>query len=169
MEDFVLKFGVDWKLLLSQVVNFLILLVILRLVAYKPIIEILKKRKAHIDEGLANADAADKRLSEIEILKRGQMAKAEAEAQALMKATEDRAKDREAELMTAANKKVETALAEAKKLILAKRAESEAEIGKEAVAMVKEALLKTVALDPSAVHEALVKEALAKVSEGETF
>ena len=33
------QLGIDWHLLLSQAVNFLILLVILRLVAYKPILK----------------------------------------------------------------------------------------------------------------------------------
>ena len=160
MEDFIQKFGVDWKLLVSQAVNFLLLLAILQIFAYKPIVDILNKRKARIEDGLANADVADKRLAEIETLKNEELRKAELSAQVLMKATEDRAKEKEAEMMAVTNKKVEVAVLEAKKLIAAKRAESEIEMGKEAVAMVKEALLKTVALDPSAVHEALIKEAV---------
>jgi len=163
MEDFIHKFGVDWKLLTSQAVNFLVLLIILRLVAYKPIVEILKKRKARIDEGLANADVADRRLAEIIALKAEEMRKADLEAQKLMRATEERAQEKEAEMMAMTNKKVEAVIIDAKKLIASKRAESEAELDKEAVAMIKEALLKTVSLDPSAVHEALIKEALVKV------
>ena len=163
MEDFITKFGVDWKLLASQTVNFLIVLVILRLAAYKPIVEILRKRKARVDEGLANADKADRKLGEIAALTAEEMHKAEVKVQALMQATEERAKAHETELMQMTNKKVEGAIAEAKKLIVSKRAESEAELGKEAVAMVKAALLKTVTLDPSAVHEALITEALTKI------
>lgn len=163
MAEFFTKFGIEWNLLLPQVVNFLVLLIILRLVAYKPVIAMLKERKARIDEGLANAEAADKRLGEIEILKRGQMAKAEAEAQALMKATEDRAKVKEAELMKVADEKAERALTEAKKLIAAKKTQMETEVQAESVSLIKAALLKTVQLDPKAVNDALIKEAVAKV------
>ena len=39
------KLGLDWKLLLSQAVNFLVLLALLRQFAYKPLLKILKERR----------------------------------------------------------------------------------------------------------------------------
>ncbi len=60
------QLGIDWKLLLSQAVNFLLLLVILRIFVYKPILDILKKRREKIEEGIAKAKEADIRLKEVD-------------------------------------------------------------------------------------------------------
>ena len=39
------QLGIDWHLLLSQAINFLLLLIVLRLVVYKPLLNLLHKRK----------------------------------------------------------------------------------------------------------------------------
>ncbi len=163
MQDFITKFGVDWKLLASQVVNFLLLMAILRYAVYGPVVAMLRARKEKIEKGLADADAAGKRLEEIDVLKAEEMRKADAEAQALMKATEARAKTHEAELMKSADAKAEHVMQEAKKLTATKRAQMEDEVRVESVGLIKAALLKTVELDPKAVNEALIKQALEKV------
>ena len=64
MSEFISQLGIDWKLLLSQSVNFLLLLTALRIFAYKPIVKLMKDRQAKIEEGLAKADEADRRLDE---------------------------------------------------------------------------------------------------------
>ena len=60
------QLGIDWHLLLSQAVNFLLLLAILRFVVYKPLLTLLHKRRERIEEGLTKADEADKRLGEVD-------------------------------------------------------------------------------------------------------
>jgi len=80
-----------------------------------------------------------------------------------MKATEARAKTHEAELMKSADAKAEHVMQEAKKLTATKRAQMEDEVRVESVGLIKAALLKTVELDPKAVNEALIKQALEKV------
>lgn len=47
------KLGIDFKLLLTQVINFAIILFVLKKLLYKPILRILKDRKSKIEEGLA--------------------------------------------------------------------------------------------------------------------
>lgn len=51
-------------LLVAQVVNFLILLFILKKFLYKPILKVLEERKKKIEESLKNAEAIEKRLLE---------------------------------------------------------------------------------------------------------
>ncbi len=48
--------GLDWRSLLFQVVNFVILLAALRAFAYKPILSILEARRLKIEESLKNAE-----------------------------------------------------------------------------------------------------------------
>ena len=50
--------GINLPQLLAQVVNFTLLLVILRLLLYKPIMKMLDDRKKKIDEGLRAAELA---------------------------------------------------------------------------------------------------------------
>lgn len=59
------NFGLDPKLLVAQIVNFLIVLFILKKLLYKPILEIFKKRQATIREGLENAEDARIKLEKV--------------------------------------------------------------------------------------------------------
>ncbi len=57
-------FGLDPVLLGAQIINFLIILFILKRFAYKPVLEILKKREDSIKEGLKQAEEGKKILNE---------------------------------------------------------------------------------------------------------
>ncbi|MFA5933308.1 MAG: F0F1 ATP synthase subunit B [Microgenomates group bacterium] len=59
------QFGIKPILLLAQIVNFIILLLILKKFLYKPILKILEERKEKIAEGLANAEEIEKKLAQI--------------------------------------------------------------------------------------------------------
>ncbi|MEK9132245.1 MAG: F0F1 ATP synthase subunit B [Patescibacteria group bacterium] len=60
------KLGVDWKLLIAQVINFFILMVVLYKLVYKPVLDLLDKRAKTIEKGVADARESEKRLQEIE-------------------------------------------------------------------------------------------------------
>jgi F-type H+-transporting ATPase subunit b len=54
------NFGVTWDRLLGQIVTFVVLLVVLRLVLYKPMLAMLAERKQKIAQGLKDAEEAAK-------------------------------------------------------------------------------------------------------------
>ena len=58
--------GIDVKLLLAQVINFLVLFVILKKFLYKPILKVLDERKKKIEDSLANAEKINKELVKLE-------------------------------------------------------------------------------------------------------
>ncbi|MDO8573151.1 MAG: F0F1 ATP synthase subunit B [Candidatus Daviesbacteria bacterium] len=58
------QFGINPVLLLAQVVNFLVLLFILKKFLYKPILKVLGERKQKIEDSLKNAEEIEKRLAE---------------------------------------------------------------------------------------------------------
>lgn len=60
------NFGLDPILLTAQIVNFLVVLFILRKFLYKPILTTLEKRKNLIKEGLKNAEDATINLERIQ-------------------------------------------------------------------------------------------------------
>jgi len=50
--------GIDFKLLIAQAINFLILLLLLNKFLYKPIVQLLSDRKKKIEEGVKNSERA---------------------------------------------------------------------------------------------------------------
>ena len=98
MNQLLFQLGVDWKLFLSQAVNFGILLLVLTFFVYKPLIKIIKERNAKIKEGLDKAEEADVRLKEIDNIGNEKIKEAENKSIDIIKATEKKAKVLEQDL-----------------------------------------------------------------------
>ncbi len=88
--DILNQFGVKPLLLAAQVVNFLILLFILKKFLYKPILKVLEERKKRIEDSLRNAETIEKKLLKTQEDSEKILAKALEEAQ---KITEETKKD----------------------------------------------------------------------------
>ena len=73
-------FGWNWQLFLSQVISFLIVALLLRQFAYKPILAVLEERRRTIEEGQLNAEKIKKQLAEAEQRYGEILAKANADA-----------------------------------------------------------------------------------------
>ena len=65
--DIIKNFGVNPILLGAQIVNFLIVFFILKKFLYKPILELLNKRRLTIQEGIQQAEEARKKLEKVVI------------------------------------------------------------------------------------------------------
>ncbi len=59
--------GVDGKLLAAQILNFIILVIILRKFLYKPLLGLLEKRREQIEQSAQKADEIEKRYAEFQI------------------------------------------------------------------------------------------------------
>ena len=77
-------FGFDWKIFLSQVISFVIVALVLRRFAYKPILAVLEERRQRIAEGLLNAEKIKQQLAEAEQRHGEILAKANAQAQKMI-------------------------------------------------------------------------------------
>jgi len=76
--------GFNLPALIAQLINFLLLLIIFRLLLYKPLLNMLDQRKRRIEEGIAASDEAKRRLSETEQETAKELDKARQEGQALI-------------------------------------------------------------------------------------
>lgn len=94
--DALAQLGIDWKLLLAQVVNFGILLFILKRYAYQPMLRLMDERSARIEQGLKDAEAAEKRLRSVEEEEKKILAGARQQAKELLVETDKAAKERDA-------------------------------------------------------------------------
>jgi F-type H+-transporting ATPase subunit b len=78
------SFGFDLKIFLSQVVSFIIVALLLRWFAYKPILAVLEERRQRIAEGLLNAEKIKQQLAEGEQRQKEILAEANATAQRMI-------------------------------------------------------------------------------------
>jgi F-type H+-transporting ATPase subunit b len=78
------SFGFDFKIFLSQVVSFIIVALLLRRFAYKPILAVLEERRQRIQEGLLNAEKIKQQLAQAEQRYQETLAKANVEAQKMI-------------------------------------------------------------------------------------
>lgn len=159
MSDLFHQLGIDWKLFLSQVFNFLILLTVLRIFAYKPILNLLHERRKKIEEGLTKAEEADHRLREVNELSAHKIKEADRQALEILRQTETKAKELETQLLEQARQKEADLLKNTEAIIAGKAEEARREMHKNAVEMVKSVLIKAVEMDPKAVDEKLIAEA----------
>jgi len=165
VSEFFQSIGLDAKLLLSQAVNFLILILLLRVFAYKPILRVLKERRQRIEEGIEKAEEADRRLADISILKKEKLQEAQQEGLVILRKTEDSAKKLEEKLLESAHKKEADILEKAKHLAGVREKEAQDEVMQKAANLVKEAIIKTTQLQPDAIDEKLIKTALSKAQQ----
>ena len=66
MADLLGSFGIDWRLLLMQAVNFGVLLAALTYFLYKPVLKVLDERRAKIRQGIKDASDAKHKLENAE-------------------------------------------------------------------------------------------------------
>jgi F-type H+-transporting ATPase subunit b len=111
-------FGFDLKIFLSQVVSFVIVALVLKQFAYKPILKVLEERRQRIQEGLLNSEKIKQQLAEAEQRHAEILAKANAQAQKMI----DEARESAAHV---AERKQQEAVAAAEQ-ILAKAREASA-------------------------------------------
>lgn len=76
--------GFNLPALIAQIINFALLLIIFRLLLYKPLLRVLDERKQRIQEGLEASDEAKRRLSETEQEVAKELDKARQEGQGLI-------------------------------------------------------------------------------------
>ena len=103
-------FGWNPWLFFSQVISFVIVALLLRRFAYKPILNVLEERRRRIEEGQLNAEKIKRQLDEAEKRYSEILAKANAEAQKMI----DEARESSAHL---AERKQQEAIAAAEQII----------------------------------------------------
>ena len=160
MDQLISQLGIDWHLLLSQAVNFLLLLIILRFVAYQPLLKLLRDRRLRIEEGLVKAQEAERRLHDVDEIGKEKLKAAEETAIGIIKRTEGDAKMLEARLLEEAKRKEAEALKNTEALLRAKEDSARRETEERAAALVRAALVKTVELSPEAIDDALIAKAV---------
>lgn len=145
--------------LVAQMLNFLILVVVLRLVAYKPIVKMLKEREERIAGSIQKADA-DKAEAEA-VLKdyKAQLASARAKAQDIMDKAEKRAQDEHAAKIQETHSEINQMKEAAQQQIQRERSQAVEQLKSQMVVLSMAAAQKIVSKNMDAAeNEALIGE-----------
>jgi len=113
MQELFATFGVNWKLLLIQALNFGALLAILTYFLYKPILRIIDERREKIAEGVRTAEAASRRLEEAKTEGEQLVGGAAREAESIIATARTRADERASEIVKGAETRAASTLSDA--------------------------------------------------------
>lgn len=134
------EFGVQPLLLAGQIVNFLILLFVLKRIFYKPILDHLEKRRQKIKKGIEQAAAADKILEQAQTEYINRIAKAKKEAEQIATDAELQAQKIIAEAHDRARQEMRDAIQEAEEKIKNQKQKMKEEVREELAEIVSIAL-----------------------------
>jgi F-type H+-transporting ATPase subunit b len=139
------SFGIQPVLLLAQIVNFLIILFLLKKFFYKPIIKILEDRKKRIAESLQNAQSIEDRLKKTEEKSAQILDETRKNAQDLIDEAKKAAERISVQAQAESRKTIEQTIAQATKQIESQRLQMQKKLQKETLGLVVEVVKKVLA------------------------
>ncbi|MFZ2594071.1 MAG: ATP synthase F0 subunit B [Minisyncoccia bacterium] len=108
MGELISTFGLNWGLLIIQMVNFGVLLVALKYFLFKPVMGMLEERKQKIAQGIADAEAAAKKNADAEIERKAVIAEASLTGEQIVAKAALRAEEKGALIVTDAEKRAQS-------------------------------------------------------------
>lgn len=146
MEEILHAFGIDWRLIVIQIVNFSILVGVLWYFLYTPVLKLLNDREAKIRKGIEDAEQAGASLAEADVKKVEIVQGAHVEAGHILSRATAHAEEKKSALIVEAHEKIardiDGAKAEARELKAQAIKESEAEIAKISILTAEKILRK---------------------------
>lgn len=146
MQELFHAFGIDWRLLILQMINFGILVGALWFFLYKPVLAMLTKREEMIAQGVEDAEVAEKTRLEIEGTKGEVLRAAEKEAHDVVSTAKQHGSDEKVKILKEAEdraaKIADDALLRAKETVAKAKKDSEKEISRLSI-LAAEQVLKT--------------------------
>lgn len=140
--DFLKDFGVDPRLLAAQVVNFLLLLFILKKFLYGPLLKVLEERKQKIKHALKQAEEIEEKLQKTEEEREKALEKATLEAQKIINEATASANQIVADAHSKAARDIELMIAKGQESINSDREKMQQELREELADLVVASLEK---------------------------
>ncbi len=161
MSGLIAQFGIDWKLLIAQAVNFGVLIFVLTKFAYRPIIAMLAKRRHDIEQGIRFAKEAQEAFMRADQAREEKLASAHAEALAIVSKAEHAASVRKDEIVAEAAKKSEEIVDGARRTIRQEKAGMMEQAYGEAEEMVEKGIARVLGKMPPARRDLeLIRDAI---------
>lgn len=164
------EFGVNWKILIAQMVNFCVVAYLLYRFAFQPIIKTLDDRQKKISDGLKFSEEMEQQLRNTQQEKEATLAKAALEGKAIINEARDKARQHIEEQAQHAIAKSEDMIKKAEQAISLEKQQMFLELKKDVADLVLETTRKVLAKelsldDKTRFTDAAAKELQSHVSE----
>ncbi|MES2930228.1 MAG: F0F1 ATP synthase subunit B [Patescibacteria group bacterium] len=136
MESFVTTFHIDWKIIIAQAINFIIVLVILYFLALKPLKKIMSERQSRIEGGLEDAKRNAKILADTKKEYDAIVVQAKTEAHEIFQEGKRDAEAKKTEMLEQAKVDVDRMIADGKNALEGEKAKMIEEAKKEIITLV---------------------------------
>jgi len=131
--------GVDWKALIIQLITFVLALWVLKRYAFKPIGKVLHERRELIESGVKIGEDMHKEKIKLEAKVASTLSEARQQADNVLAAAQDAARDAARESETKAREKADAILAEAKQRTVQDVARARKQLERELVGLISDA------------------------------
>jgi F-type H+-transporting ATPase subunit b len=142
MDSFIETFHIDWKIIIAQSINFIIVLFVLYFLIVKPLKKLMKERSENIEGGLHDAKANAELLANTKKEYDAIVASARNEAHTIFQEGKKEAEVKKAEMMENAKKEVDNMILNGKKVLESEKAKILEEAKIEIVGLVVKATEK---------------------------
>ena len=164
MQEFITHFGIDWKLFLAQIVNFSVILFVLRKFAYQPILKMLRDRRENIERGIEMSAQAEKNLKESDEMRNRMMQQAHSEALGIVNRAEQIGKEKQESMLKQTDAKVEGIIGDARRIIEQEKEKMNDEVYRDAQDLIRLSLTSVIGKIPVSERDnTLISEALGEL------
>lgn len=159
--------GINLPSLIAQIVNFVLLLVLLSMFAYRPVLRMLDERSARIRESMEQVEAIRQRTVQVEEEVRAQLEESRREGQALIAQAEHFGEELKEQARQAARREAEAIVVRARGEFELERDNAINELRRQFADLAITAAEKVIneSLDP-ARHQRLIREVLEEQGDG---
>lgn len=158
------QLGIDWNLLVAQIVNFTILLLILRKFVYTPVLDMLHKRSNIIAKSIQEAKKIEEDGKRLEIVREKEMVEARVKAKNIISEATSLAEKEKEKIVFSAQADSSKIIAEAKNIIRLQKEqmlkETEKEVGMLAISAVEQFFQSDITTSD---QEKIIKNVIARV------
>ncbi len=142
MDSFITTFHIDWKIIIAQAINFVIVFLVLYFLALKPLKKLMSERTERIGRGIEDAKTNGELLDKTKKEYNDVLVKAREEAHTIFQEGKREADIKKTEMLANATKEVENIIANGKKILEGEKNKMIEEAKNEIVSLVVKATEK---------------------------
>ncbi len=157
------KLGINFGLLIAQLVNVILIVWLLTMLLYKPVLNMLNERTRRIQESLKDAEQVKEQLARANQDYDAKLAQARQEAAGILAQAQDRAKVQEQEIVTQARQEADRIRAEARKLAEQEREQLLGDLKNQMAELVTATASRVLGEELKSNHDKLIAESLASL------
>lgn len=167
MSELIHALGIEWRILIAQIINFAILLAVLLKFVYKPVMKMLDERREGVLDTLAKEEKATAKLASADAEREKILAEARVESTAILETSKKDGEDMKKKLIASAKEEIAKLNTEAEKKLREEKirllSEVKGEVGSLIVSTIEQTLGDV--LD-ARTQGKMVEQALSAIREG---